>query len=118
MTGQAGEYPHHDMSIVRARRRNATDLRLILGDIAVRQPRNPRSSKINMPWDSRTYSDSPNTPARCRARISALDRDPDAAVLAGFCDARQIEMALTCLGEPLPPQGITWIRTVLHSTVT
>src|ERR1700730_10308820 len=49
---QQGRRHHHGIPA----RRNATDLRLILGDIAVRQPRNPRSFKNNMPWDSRTYS--------------------------------------------------------------
>lgn len=62
------------------------------------------------------FGDTPTALARV-ALGYALHRDPDAAVLVGFRDACQIHTAVTCLSEPLSPQDIAWLRTVLHSTV-
>ncbi len=61
------------------------------------------------------FGDNPTALARV-ALGYALQRDPDAAVLVGFRDACQIGMAVACVGEPLQPQDIAWIRSVLHST--
>lgn len=43
----------------------------------------------------------------------ALQHDPDAAVLVGFRDQRQITTNLICLGQPLTDEEITFIRDAL-----
>lgn len=40
----------------------------------------------------------------------ALARDPAAPVLVGFRDAAQISTTITCLGEPLTGEEITWLH--------
>ncbi|MGA5817996.1 aldo/keto reductase [Kitasatospora sp. NPDC094028] len=45
----------------------------------------------------------------------ALGRDPNAAVLVGFRTAQQITSNLTCLGEPLSPDDIGWVQSVMAS---
>jgi aryl-alcohol dehydrogenase-like predicted oxidoreductase len=59
------------------------------------------------------FGDSRATRARVALRY-ALHRDPDAPVLVGFRNARQITTTLTCLGDPLRPDEIAEIRAVLH----
>lgn len=40
----------------------------------------------------------------------ALTRDPAVPVLVGFRDAEQINTTITCLGEPLTDEEITWLH--------
>lgn len=59
------------------------------------------------------FGETPSELARVALRY-ALQHAPDAAVLVGFRNAAQIRTNLTCLGEPLHPEEIVEIRTVLH----
>ncbi len=54
------------------------------------------------------FGDSPTELARVALRY-ALQHAPEAAVLVGFRNADQIHTTLTCLGDPLLPEEITWI---------
>jgi len=61
------------------------------------------------------FGDRPAELARVALRY-ALQHAPDAVVLVGFRNANQIHTTLTCLGDPLRPEEIDWIRAALHTT--
>lgn len=61
------------------------------------------------------FGDRPADLARVALRY-ALQHAPDAVVLVGFRNANQIHTTLTCLGDPLRPEEIDWIRGALHTT--
>lgn len=60
------------------------------------------------------FGESPAALARVALRY-ALQHAPEAAVLVGFRNANQIHATVTCLGDPLHPEEIAWIRAVLHT---
>jgi aryl-alcohol dehydrogenase-like predicted oxidoreductase len=45
----------------------------------------------------------------------ALQHASEAAVLVGFRNAAQVRATVTCLGDPLHPEEIAWIRAALHT---